>query len=328
MKNNLLDLHSKLANLSLGACLFCFTFLFNNTVYTQTYAGSVTFDANDVVISGTYSFDYVIACSVDGTSAAVTVTYVDPPGPPAGLVPQIHLGGGTFVGMSGSNPYTYSIAGLTDCDFNIQFWMAYAGGLYSSPVFLTPANAALPISLTSFSATRQGTKAIRLDWKTSTEISSDYFGVERSADGLSWEQIHRVSSAVNSNTDISYSYVDAEVQSNPTIYYRLKLTDLDGTYEYSDVLSVPFAGGSNRLVPVYPVPAKDFIKLDLTGIDMEEGEVQMVMYDFSGRVLSEKNVSSSVIETIDIQLLPTATYLVVIRQGTETIYQTRVVKMD
>ena len=307
---------------SMMICLFSFALFFSQNAQAQSYGDSVVFgDSNQ------YGFDYTLVCSGDGTTALLTVDFTSPP---PGNVPQIHLGGGNFVSLTGPNPYTYTFTGLTGCDFSFQFWIAYEGGLYSSD-FMDPSNTALPINLISFSATKSGPKSTSLEWHTASEINSDYFGVERSVDGTNWESIDQIRARGNSYEELSYSYLDSDLPldhiSDVVFYYRLRMTDLDGTYEYSKMVSVEY-GNNARKISVYPNPTSDYINVDLRDIDTETGEiVQLILYSDSGSEVMTKEVNDTDIELIDVSDLPSGTYFVIMKQGRETIFQTNITKV-
>ncbi len=64
-----------------------------------------------------------------------------------------------------------------------------------------------------------------ISWQTSSEINSDYFELEKSADGNNFILIDNVSAAGNSNSVLNYNYID-ENENNS--YYRLSQYDLNG----------------------------------------------------------------------------------------------------
>lgn len=289
-------------HLTLMIGLFSFALFFSHNAQAQTYGETVTFmkDGN------TYSFDYTLVCGAGGTTAALTVNFT---APPPGIVPQIHLGGGMFVGMTGPNPYTYQFTGLTGCNFSFQFWMAYAGGLYASS-FMTPANTPLPILLTNFSAAKQSARTAILNWKTSTEISSDYFGIERSNDGQHWESIDKVQAAGDSYTDLSYSYLDTDLPktSSATIYYRLKMADIDGTYEYSNIRSVQFGKTDTDIASIYPNPASSSVSINSTQQGM------LTIKNFYGRSLKSLSLSEGE-NVIPLDDIPNGMYILQFANG-------------
>lgn len=94
----------------------------------------------------------------------------------------------------------------------------------------------LPIVLTSFAANSVDDK-IKLEWTTATEVNNNYFTIERSGNGASFEKITTVKGAGNSRSSLYYYTFD----NNPIFgnaYYRLKQTDYDGKFAYSDIISV------------------------------------------------------------------------------------------
>ncbi|PJF33793.1 MAG: hypothetical protein CUN57_01220, partial [Phototrophicales bacterium] len=100
---------------------------------------------------------------------------------------------------------------------------------------------ALPIDLVRFVASKRDGGQVSLEWTTASEINNDYFTIERSFDGRNFESIGQVKGAGNSFEEINYSFVDesiAGISSNRIVYYRLKQTDYDGVFTYSDVISV------------------------------------------------------------------------------------------
>lgn len=118
---------------------------------------------------------------------------------------------------------------------------------------------ALPVQLTNFTATTSANK-IKLSWQTASEINSDFFAVERSADGNQWEELVKINGAGDSDSARSYQWYDE----NPLqgfSYYRLKMNDKDSRSSFSEVRVVQ-AGFAKRQISIYPVPnAGRFITL-------------------------------------------------------------------
>jgi ice-binding like protein len=61
----------------------------------------------------------------------------------------------------------------------------------------------LPIELLSFSAGKVG-EDVQLNWVTASEINNNYFTVERSVNGASFEEVVQVQGARNSNAVLYY----------------------------------------------------------------------------------------------------------------------------
>ena len=144
-------------------------------------------------------------------------------------------------------------------------------------------NSPLPVILTSFTA-RQEESTVHLAWSTASEINSDYFQVERSTDGSDFQSLSRQAAAGDSQQELTYRYTDegAANRFSGTLYYRLKMVDFDGSFEYSDITAVAL----NRRpgLRVYANRANGEIKLFS---DWKETRYTVQVADMLGRVLLE-----------------------------------------
>jgi hypothetical protein len=109
-------------------------------------------------------------------------------------------------------------------------------------------NTPLPVELTSFNA-RYLNKEVQLTWTTAQEKNAESFAVQRSTDGQNFETITTVRAAGNSSTRREYSAADRGARAGLN-YYRLKQTDFDGTFVYSQVLAVQ-AGATEVALQAY-----------------------------------------------------------------------------
>ncbi len=94
----------------------------------------------------------------------------------------------------------------------------------------------LPVELTSFTAQVSGDEII-LIWQTASETRNSYFIVQKSRDGLIFNDAGIVKGHGTTNTRQRYRYVD-NVDKIGDYFYRLKQVDLSGSFEYSDVVKV------------------------------------------------------------------------------------------
>jgi hypothetical protein len=92
----------------------------------------------------------------------------------------------------------------------------------------------LPVKLISFGATVKNGMNI-LDWTTVSEVDFDHFSLERSFNGHQFEEIARIISKGSLSATTPYQYTDAEPLPN-RCYYRLKMTDRDGSFSYSKIV--------------------------------------------------------------------------------------------
>jgi hypothetical protein len=151
---------------------------------------------------------------------------------------------------------------------------------------LVDVSSPLPIELLNFNAVCNNAKII-VSWSTASETNNDYFTIESSIDGITWETIATVSGAGNSNTALSYSFTDDNPISG-TSYCRLKQTDYNGQSEtFNPVVVNCSASGDNMFV--YGVGKDIFVDIN-TG---EKKSVIIELYDIVGQKLMTeiKNVS-------------------------------------
>lgn len=105
-----------------------------------------------------------------------------------------------------------------------------------SPWTLVNKNNPLPIELLSFKGECKG-KNILLTWETATEVNNDYYTVERSINGETFNSVAVIQGAGNSSANLHYEYTD-DFPFSGVLYYRLKQTDYDGKFEYSNIFSI------------------------------------------------------------------------------------------
>ncbi|MGL4599856.1 MAG: T9SS type A sorting domain-containing protein [Bacteroidia bacterium] len=107
----------------------------------------------------------------------------------------------------------------------------------------------LPIELLFFRASAEDQK-VNLSWETASELNNHFFTIERSSDGLVFEEIERILGAGNSTQNNFYQYTDSSPFAH-TSYYRLKQTDFNGEYSYSRTIAVTLASISGVTFDVY-----------------------------------------------------------------------------
>jgi hypothetical protein len=114
----------------------------------------------------------------------------------------------------------------------------------------------LPIELLFFEATAVG-DVVQLHWETASEVNNDFFTIERSSDAVDFTPVLSVPGTGNSNVRRSYVASDTDPLSG-TAYYRLKQTDFNGAYSYSEIVAVT-VDHENEGFSIYPNPAFDVI---------------------------------------------------------------------
>lgn len=145
----------------------------------------------------------------------------------------------------------------------------------------------LPVELISFTGKNVETKNI-LEWVTGSETNNDYFTLERSINGYTFEDLSKLDGAGNSNSTLHYQYID----NNPfpgKNYYRLKQTDFDGYVKYaSEIIALEYTPATEY--SVYPNPASD--EIFLLSSNLKEEIVNINITDISGKRVFEQNNAS------------------------------------
>jgi hypothetical protein len=242
-----------------------------NTIY---YSFTPTTTAATLEIDG-------IACN-DGSGGGISQFGVWETCAAVNLAPT---GANGFLGcVVGTSPL--SLTGLTVGQTYYIVVDGNAGSLCSWD-FAATGGIVLPIDLLDFTAELIENKRVNLDWVTTTEINNDFFTIERSADGIVYEVVGIVSGSGNSNMIKSYDLVD-ETPYKGLSYYRLKQTDFDGKYTYSQVVDVNVKDAFENVI-VFPNPVKGPSNLSFEAI--QDGLINLSVYDVSGREVMNMNHS-------------------------------------
>jgi hypothetical protein len=112
--------------------------------------------------------------------------------------------------------------------FNFSF-----GGTATLGCTLPPV---LPIQLVSFSGQNAGPYNL-IKWVVASQSDNNYFTIEKSSDGVKFEEADNVNGSGNSITMLPYSYIDKTPYEGVT-YYRLSQTDFNGVLKYFSIISV------------------------------------------------------------------------------------------
>ncbi|HMH33132.1 MAG TPA: T9SS type A sorting domain-containing protein, partial [Puia sp.] len=144
--------------------------------------------------------------------------------------------------------------------------------------------AVLPVTVAQFDASLTANKTVKVSWATAEEINSDYFSVERSADGSDWQSIGKVLAKGNSSGNVDYTFIDP-APLNALNYYRLKIVDRDAKFKYSKTATVSLDGKTAALV-VYNNPFNDQIRIKLNSTAVDN--LSLTLTDMLGRTYSQQ----------------------------------------
>lgn len=95
---------------------------------------------------------------------------------------------------------------------------------------------ALGVDLLSFTAEKSSGNGPNINWKVANETNFSHYELQRSYDGTNFTKIYKVNGNCSNKETCNYSYKD--VAQNKLVYYRLKMVDLDGSVNYSYLISL------------------------------------------------------------------------------------------
>ncbi len=263
-------------------------------VVSVSVVTNLTGAATTIIINGTLLFDSPSAKLKLGCGSSIAINV-----------------GGQIADSGGGIP-SHSI---TICDVKV-----YTGSKkpLTGPIILTGPTP-LPVELMYFKAENQGQNLI-FEWKTVSESNNDFFSIEGSVDGIHWELISNLNGAGTSLDPIVY-YESIDNRSTNFTYFKLKQTDFNGAFTYSDMISVKNEVSTE--FRMYPNP--------LNGQSLKMNVVSQGSYDVSIAALNGISVfektgnTSNEIWLNDLQL-KTGVYIVMVNDGVNVISEKLVVQ--
>tara|TARA_B100000809_G_scaffold252302_1_gene286876 strand:+ start:191 stop:2320 length:2130 start_codon:yes stop_codon:yes gene_type:complete len=187
-------------------------------------------------------------------------------------------------GTTSSDTATYSRCLTSNLDGDYVQFAPDGSATYQNDGNCTP-TAILPITLLKFEGKVMGNGSNRLEWSTSSEINNEFFSIERSLDALNFEEVGEDNGAGNSNHLIQYNFIDNASISGIN-YYRLKQTDFDGDYSYSDIIAL-----NNKQDNVKIFVANNILQVNFNG-EVNTSVLQII--DAVGRIVYNNETNTNV----------------------------------
>lgn len=125
-----------------------------------------------------------------------------------------------------------------------------------------------------------------LNWKTTFEEDVEHYDVEKSTDGVDFENIGSVETNEDMNDEKAYRFFDTKLGSQKS-YYRLKVVEADGTSSYSQTILVNKENPNQFAVVAYSsVMAKTTFDLTLDAVT--EGQLEYALVSYTGELIFEE----------------------------------------
>lgn len=196
------------------------------------------------------------------------------------------VSGWTTIYTAGINITSFSDIGLspsTTYYYRVRADNPVGSSAYSAVVSAKTFQA-LPALLQYFSAAQINQK-VQISWGTLNEINVAGFIIEWSVDGVNFSAIANIQPKHSLNNVIVNNYLFLHKTDKAQNYYRIKILDNDGSYQYSTVKSISLK--SNNEIVVYPNPVKNYLTIDISKTSFKNVDIQL--NDITGRqVLSSK----------------------------------------
>lgn len=152
------------------------------------------------------------------------------------------------------------------------------GAEYGNGFAVVQRNSVVPVVFASFDARKQDKTKAKISWSTSMELNNRGYYVQRSKDGVNFENIAWID-ATNAANGSAYSYIDNSPQKGNN-HYRIEQVDIDLHKTYTDSRLLKF--DDLLLVSVYPNPVAATLIVDNTG----EKAGTLHLFDNKGRLVN------------------------------------------
>ena len=187
---------------------------------------------------------------------------------------------------------------------------SYAGPFSTTgPFFFTNSGSGggiLPLTLVSFYSSQQNQEII-LYWRTENEENINSFEIESKNGNSDWQALEMVPSMAAKSGGYSYTFID-HTKMNTDRYYRLKIIDRDGKYDYSKVLYI--TSGQTGTLSISPTLVSGSMNVILPA----SGPARVSIFNTSGQLVKTLNNGSEVFN-IDVSGLKRGVYFLSVSQG-------------
>jgi len=166
---------------------------------------------------------------------------------------------------------------------------------------IEPVSGLLPIVMTPLKAS-YANGISHLYWSSLQEQNSSYFEVQRSNDGVNFTYLSKVTAKGSSDVEVNYHFDDIKADAGVN-YYRLKLVDRDGRYQYSNIATVNVNIKGTTITGVYPSPFTN--KVNIAVASKITGRAVISLFDNSGKLLAtqqsilNKGINNLVLDNLD-----------------------------
>ena len=171
----------------------------------------------------------------------------------------------------------------------------------------------VPLELLKFDLQCKGENTL-VKWSVTNSLNQESMILERSQDAKLWSEIHNeLPAGLQQYETYQFEYLDASAPIG-TNYYRLKLLDYDGSFEYSHIIESNCKQAKIKM-DVYPIPTANFITIDFYTESEEDMEYEVS--DIMGKVFMKGKqtvLTGGTKFELNLKGLPVGTFMVTLSQ--------------
>ncbi len=169
---------------------------------------------------------------------------------------------------------------------------------------------ALPVKLEFFRG-KKINGSVELSWKTQLEENVSHFNLQKSTDGINFQNFGRAEAG-------KYNYTAYDISSISSLYvwYRLQIVDKDEKTTYSNVIRIHHENDSQpeeSIIKLFPNPGARYI--NFIGIP---GNANITIINNSGMIVKQKRLIAG--NALDIHDLMSGLYHITIFDGSKRIH--------
>ncbi len=170
----------------------------------------------------------------------------------------------------------------------------------------SPYSGILPVTLVNFTVANENGFAL-LAWNTAQETNTQAFEIEHSANGQPFIKIGTVKAAGNSLVLSRYSLLHTKPVAGKNLY-RLRMVDMDGTWEYSP--TVTYNADVVAGMKVYASPDAGFVTVETKDL---RTPVRYSIVNIEGKELNKGTIKQAK-QRVEVSGLAKGTYFIVTEQ--------------
>ncbi len=154
---------------------------------------------------------------------------------------------------------------------------------FGAPTIVNP----LPLKLLDFTG-KLVNKYVMLNWTTTNEVNTSHFDVERSSNGSAFDKIGSVTAENDASRNSKYQYRDDKLPAElPVLFYRLKMSDRDGRFSHSPIVSVRIPATAG--IQLAQNPVHDNIRLLING--SMPGNLRVRVHTVAGQEVVRREIA-------------------------------------